>query len=301
MNQTQLIEELSAALDDATAPLHAPAGMAERARRQVRGRRFTRGLAATVPAVGLATGLVVTVGAPHKSVGTGSGASTARPRERQQPTTLTVAYVTERAIQAEQGLGSVIIKATENASVEWSDQTTRQFRYLNYGADGKLVSDELEWYSGDTIRNRIYVDYATKTWWRLAQKTSVTKAPPKVPTPLPAAQDNAHGRVIILGHRTVDGKDTIEVEYAPPHGFKRSASQGWATQYTWLDASTYRPVRTTIRDGLPNDNSPQTTDLAYLPATANLAVFTLSPPPGFKQVAPPLFNGDGQPGLGMIP
>jgi len=59
VNESQLISELSAALDDEAATVRAPAGAAERARTRARARRLRRGLAASVPAAGLAVGLVV--------------------------------------------------------------------------------------------------------------------------------------------------------------------------------------------------------------------------------------------------
>lgn len=62
MNESQLISELCAALDDEAASVRALAGTAERARKKARGRRLTGGLAASALVVGLALGLVVGVG-----------------------------------------------------------------------------------------------------------------------------------------------------------------------------------------------------------------------------------------------
>jgi hypothetical protein len=104
--------------------------------------------------------------------------------------------------------------------------------------------------------------------------------------------------VTILGHRKLAGNDTILVRYAPPRGFKPTASSLWPTEYVWLDPTSYLPVRTKIYGLGPVE----TMDIAYLPATrAGLAVFKLAPPAGFKRVAPPPFRGDGRPGLGQIP
>lgn len=79
MNESRLISELSAALDDEAATVRAPAGAAERARRRARVRQLRRGLAASVFAAGLAVGLVVTVSGVHAPAGRrGPGVGVAR-------------------------------------------------------------------------------------------------------------------------------------------------------------------------------------------------------------------------------
>ena len=65
MNESQLVSELSAALDDEAAMVRAPAGAAERARKRARARRLRPGLAASVSAAGLAAGLVVALSGGH--------------------------------------------------------------------------------------------------------------------------------------------------------------------------------------------------------------------------------------------
>ena len=309
MNETQLIDELSAALDDVTAPMRLPAGAAGRARARARRRRVTRGLAAAVPAAGLAAAaaLLLASGGPQPLLTRPGAGGHARPGAgAHNPAPLTVAYVTSQEKAAADGLSNVIIKTTQGGTVTWSDPAIRMNRYRVYGPGGKLASDELESLTGGVVKppaatgqaqHRLYVDYATRTWWRLTTRTGVLKDTP-VSGSLPVPENNAGGQVSILGHRTVDGQDTIEVKYAPPRGFRPTKSSLWPTEYVWLNATTYLPVRTEIYGVGPVE----TTDLAYLPATAaNLAIFRLTPPAGFTRVAPPPFRGDGQPGLGQIP
>src|SRR6266566_8921747 len=98
VNETQLIDELSAALDDVTAPLRLPAGAAGRARAGARRRLVTRGLAAAVPAAGLAAAAALLLAAGPQAPLTGPGAGgQARPGPgAHHPASLTVAYVTSQ-------------------------------------------------------------------------------------------------------------------------------------------------------------------------------------------------------------
>jgi hypothetical protein len=61
MNESQIIEDLRSALDDATSHVCARPGLAERARAGGRQRRAVRGLIAGLPAVALAAGVVFAV------------------------------------------------------------------------------------------------------------------------------------------------------------------------------------------------------------------------------------------------
>jgi hypothetical protein len=73
MNESQMIEDLRSALDDATSHVGARPGLAERARAGGRRRRTVRGLLAGVPAVALAVGGVFAV---HGSAPATTSAST---------------------------------------------------------------------------------------------------------------------------------------------------------------------------------------------------------------------------------
>lgn len=305
MNDTQLIEELNAALDEATAPQRLQAGAAERARARAR-RRLTGGLSAA--GLAAAAALLLAVVVPHHLQG--RTAVQGQPRSTKgapSAALLTVSYVTSREQAAARGLSNVILKATQNGQVTWSDPATEMNRYQVSGPDGKLISDELEQFTGGVIKppaavgqsqHRLYVDYATRTWWQLTAPAPKVMKDTPVSGSLPVPTDNSGGQVSILGHRTVDGQDTIEVKYAPPRGFKPTTYALWPTEYVWLNAASYLPVRTQIYGLGPV----QTTHWDYLPVTqANLAIFKLTPPAGFTRVAPPPFRGDGQPGLGQIP
>jgi hypothetical protein len=295
VNESQLISELCAALDDAAATVRAPGGTARRVRVRVRRRRLARGLAAGVPAAGLAAGLVVAA----------SGPAPVRPHaprvqataRTHQPPVLTVAYVTSRARSALSRARGLIAEIRGHGYVEWQDLSTAASRLEEFGADGRLVSDEMRTFSGRT-EQRVYVDYATRTWWRLLSQVPVVPEKPAPADGLPVPGDSASGQVSILGHRNLAGRDTILVQYAPPRGFRPSASAEWPTEQVWLDSATYLPLKTKITGIGPVEEQ----TLAWLQATSgNVARLSFTPPAGFRRVAPPPFRGDGRPGLGQIP
>ena len=295
MNESQLINELCAALDEATATVRAPAGAARRVRVRVRRRRLVRGLAAGVPAVGLAAGLAVALSGPQAPGR--HQAPQARTTAGTHPADfMTVGYVTRRAKAALSKVSGSIVESSARGYVEWQDVATGAGRLEEFGPGGRLVSNEIWTFSG-LAEHRIYVDYPPRTWWQLTSKVA---AVPKKPAAgiLPVSGDSAGGQVSVLGHRTLAGRDTILVQYGPPRGFKPTASALWATEQVWLDPTTYLPVHIKIFGAGPIEEQ----SLAYLPATPrNLARFAVTPPAGFRQVGPPPFRGDGRPGLGQIP
>jgi hypothetical protein len=309
VNESRLIEELRAALDEEAGPVRAPAGAAGRARARARRRRLAHGLAAGVPAAGLtaglAVGLVIALGGPRNpAVHPASPAGPAAQRTsdtpgagpRQTPV-LTVAYVTGRARAALDKASGSIVQTSGHGYVEWTDPASAAGRLEVLGRGGRLAADDGVTYAGNT-RLLIYVDYKTRTWWKLTSRVPVLPVKPAPPGVLPVTGNSASGQVTILGHRKLDGQDTILVQYGPPKGFKPTASASWPTERVWLDAATYLPARIKIFGA--GTQSEQ--NLAYLPVTpANLAKLTVTPPDGFKQVAPPPFRGDGRPGLGQIP
>jgi hypothetical protein len=307
VNESNLIAELRAALDDEAATVRAPAGAAERARTRARGRRLARGLAVGVPAAGLAAGLVLAFGAPHAPARLQPHAPLAHaPRGRIiagtiQTPLLTAAYVTARASAALNVLNKtpgLIVQASGHGYIQWSVLTTGAGRLEVFGTDGKLASDEMVTYRGNA-EHVIYVDYNARTWWQLASRVPVVPRKPSAGV-LPVAGDSASGRVEILGHTNLHGTDTILVRYGPPRGFKPTASASWPVEQVWLDATNFLPVRIEIF-GAGTDQVQSEQSLTYLQATpANLAKLTVTPPAGFKQVPPPPFRGDGRPGLGQL-
>lgn len=287
MNESQLIDQLSAAMDEAASTVRAPAGAAERARKTARRRRLGRGLAAGAPAVGLAAGLLVAVSSPGAPPAAHPASQAHTPlahTPREQSAVLTVAYVSSRASAALSRSSGLIVRTTVKGSVSWQDLATGAARYQQLGPGGKPGSDDITSFHGRT-EHRVFIDYTTRTWWQLTSKVPAVPAKPAPPGALPVAGNSASGQVTILGRRTLNGRDTILVRYGPPRGFKPSATQQWPTERVWLDAASYLPLRITITGA----GTAQEQNLTWLTATpANLAILRVTPPAGFKQVPPPL-------------
>ena len=296
MNESQLIDQIRDALDEEAAAIWAPAAVAAVARKRARGRRLTRGLVATASAFALGAGLVIAA-TGQQTPAVQSGRHAQASVGTHAPVAMTVAYVTKRARSALSQAKGYILVSRSRGLIQWSDTATGVTRQEIFGPGGTATAEETWTLSGSTLR-RTYIDYATRTWWRLTSKVAVT--PRKASQPgIPAPSDTARGRVTILGHRSLDSHDTILVLYAPPRDFKPSAAMQWPTEQIWYDASSYLPLRTKIT--YPG-GAVDTDSLTWLrPTRANLAKLSVSPPAGFTRVAPPPFRGDGQPGLGQVP
>jgi hypothetical protein len=180
LNESQLIDELNAALDDAAAAVRAPARAAQRARKKARARQLRRGLAAGVPAVGLAAGLAVAVIGPQGPAGLAAPRAQATTRTH-QPSVLTVAYVTSRAKSALSQASGWILESRGHGYIQWQDTATAASREETFGPGGKVTSDEAWVFSGSS-EHRTYVDYTKGTWWRLTSQ---------VPAQCPAARPPA--------------------------------------------------------------------------------------------------------------
>lgn len=134
MNESQLISELRAALDDAAATVRAPAGAAGRARRKARRQRLGRGLAVTVPAAGLAAVLAVAVNGPA-GPHTGAGRVTA--------VRLTAVQVLHRAAAAALS-GSAIVPRPDQfvywKTVDSGTGSTQTWRSVDGSRDGFVLA-----------------------------------------------------------------------------------------------------------------------------------------------------------------
>jgi hypothetical protein len=137
--------------------------------------------------------------------------------------------------------------------------------------------------SFQTKGDKVVVDYVGKTWYD-------AKDSPLMSDP----QDNPSLIAYYLKSKqwtarntTLNGLAAIELTLKDVVVQGKSTVNSW-TEYLWIDASTYLPLRDTETFGPPNMLSHGLTDWQYLPATpANLAALTPPVPAGFKHVAPP--------------
>jgi hypothetical protein len=99
------------------------------------------------------------------------------------------------------------------------------------------------------------------------------------------------GVITVVGHRSLNGRDTILLRVSAAYNLKRAgvrpgaAVPGDASSWIWIDATTYLVVQTKnfqlYRPGLP----PVVDHLTWLsPTPGNLALLTVTPPAGFTKI-----------------
>jgi len=283
MNDSQMIEDLRSALDDATSHVGARPGLAQRARAVGRRRRAVRGLLAGVPAVALVACVAFAVhGSAPAATSASVGGSTV-------PQVVTAAYVTKR-VEATLADASKYIIRTETNSYPggritgWTDPRSG----TEYDVQGAGSSRTLSWLSTYYVKDVLQfgetdVFYANSTWDEYVQHADGTSKPThalSVPGGDPAqlAQELKSGKFTIKGHGHVNGHDTIELwhDFGP---FE------WAI---WVDSTTFQPVRfarTLLVPAVPTDTT-VTYDEFWSPRTAALVNLVNNPkiPAGFKRV-----------------
>jgi hypothetical protein len=213
-----------------------------------------------------------------------------------QPQLHTAAYIVAKMKAAESANDAGVLYETDRApdattgavvhSQEWTIPGGTADRLETTDAAGNpihaYVSNDV--HGQDTV---VSVDYAAHTW----STTTYSDAPAGGSAPLPqspqqgASQlraDQASGKATVLGLTTVDGQNALEL---------KEGSLAAGEQLTWVDASTYLPIReldTAPGQPLSSDENIQA-DYQWLPATAaNLALVTPATaiPAGFTEVSP---------------
>jgi hypothetical protein len=305
MNESQLTDDLRAALDEATAGLRATPAMAVRARASGRRRRTTRGLLAGVPALALVAGAAVALhgSAPASSVSLRVGASG-------QPKAVTEAYVVKRAEAALANADNYILTETgigayERTESSMIDPRTSSF-YTRPGND--QVGQSATW-SGTYWRNgyqhfwAVDVNYTNRTWWSDDESSTGKSTPNTAPvTPGGSPSDFVKalkdGELKLSGRRAeINGRQAIELVAGPnlPSVVNMSSqlakkmlearakydkSHGGGSGY-WIDAQTYLLLRMGTGSGAVNET--------WTPRTPALTKLVNHPviPAGFKQVPAP--------------
>jgi hypothetical protein len=250
MSDTELIEELCWALDEATTGVWAGDDLARQARSRARRHRALRGLLAGVPAAGVAAGLLV--------AGLPGGASAPRVAPHPQR----AAYVTSHVEAALGHTSGSIVQTTfqpapGDVTTTWLDPVSEDSRQVTSGPDGQVITwtQTATTEAGRTVRLQTTVDERTRTWWTtdlpvtgpVARAPAVTAVPPATAVPAasaaaaaPAAASPAlimqaleQGQVTVTGQQQVDGKTAVVLRLIAAK----------AMAQLWVDRVTYRPVR----------------------------------------------------------
>jgi len=285
MSESQLADQVRAALDEETAGLRVPADAAARARSRGRRRRVGRGLLAVVPVAAVIVGVAATAhggSTPARETATVPSPS---------PAVQTDAYIVQQIKATLATANSYIIStaastAPGQVTTTYLDPVTGTTRSVVSGAGDKATywiqvhvsGDEDQWVT-------TYVDYTNHTWWtkdshsaRLGQDTSTLPVLNAETTPAQVSKALALGELGVAGKGTVNGHAAIELVYAG-----KLAARADAVHY-WVDARTYQPVQL----DMPPFTAASTITESWIPKSAANAAQTDKPqvPAGFRQVPP---------------
>ena len=311
MTDSELIEHLRAALDEEAADLRVLPGAALRARSRGRRRRATRGLFVGLPAVALATGLML---------GAQPGSAPAQP-------SVTADYVTTHAEAALDRADGYIERTTQQfpggsvttlrdpqtsvmeqtvivgarATVCWSTPSTpATTRAAKGGGDTKDLTGTPG--TGNTVFTGLWhntcVDHVARGWWEqdTQEPWPVAKQAAGgmvLPTPLsdPAQIEIAlkTGQVEILGRTVLAGRDAILLQVTTRAG---------AVTMLWIDGQTFQPIHVNLPGGtggptpvpIATDDSGAGLDVVWLPKTASLLAEVETPqiPADYTSITPPM-------------
>jgi hypothetical protein len=310
MTDSELIEHLRAALDDEAADLRVLSGAALRARSRGRRRRAVRGLFVGLPAVAVATGLVI---------GAQTGQAPGNP-------SITADYVTthaeaaldhadgyiERTTQQFPGGSITTLRDPQTSAMEqtiivgarvtvcWSAPSNPSAtKAPNSGTDTKNLTGAPG--TGNTAfdgswRNTC-VDHVARGWWEQAARepwpvarqaigSRTLLTPLSDPYQIEVALKS--GQVEVLGRGEMAGRDAILLQV--------TARAGGVTML-WIDAQTYQPIHVNLPDGTPGAtpvpdaaDTGAGLDVVWLPKTASLLAEVETPqiPADYVQTKPPL-------------
>jgi hypothetical protein len=275
MTDTELIEELRWALDEETTGVWAEDDLAARARSRARRRRTLRGLLASLPAAGVAAGLLV-AGLP------GGAATPAVPNPRH------AAYVTSHVEAALGQTSGYVMRTTFEPSpgattITWLDPLTGDTRQVTSGPGGQVTTWTRAVTRNDqAMQQQTTVDEGNRTWWTVAvavgaaaEKVPVATKDPSAASPALIIQALEQGQVTVAGQQKVDGKTAVVLRLMAEK----------AMAQLWVDRATYRPVRIVLGAGVGQ----YALNVAWVPRSAAMLATLSTPrvPAGYTGVTAP--------------
>jgi hypothetical protein len=251
------------------------------------------GVFAGVHGTGGASGPTAAGQAVAPRVGTSAGQSGAS----SAPSVMTVAYVTTRVKTALGNVDNYVVRDDQvqtgpggDSSVILTDPRTSNAYEVLHDSNGT----SLAWLSTYLVHRvltwkDIEADYSTHTWFDLVFHAagpiqgSTAGATSTVMTPAEIKAWLDSGLLKIVGHKVIDGHQTIGLRQPWVHGYREM----------WVDSTSFLPVRL-IQADFADQKGPLQNDIlidneSWLPRTPSLLneVNQVHIPAGFKQVAPP--------------
>jgi hypothetical protein len=285
MSESQLAEDVRAALDESTGGLRVPADAAARARTRGRRRRAGRGLVAVIPAAAVITGVAVFAhggSAPAREVSAAPSPTV---------TAQTDAYIARQVEAVLATANNYIIKTSATSdpgqiTTTYLDPAAGSTRSVVSGAGDKATYWVQTTVSGNEDHWRTtYVDDTNHTWWtktshsgQLGDDTSniLALSADSLPSQISQAMTRGDLRVAVKGQ--VNGHAAIELVYAG-----RLAAKADAVHY-WVDATTYQPIQIVS----PPFTAASTITESWVPKSPAIVAQTDKPqvPAGYRQVPP---------------
>ncbi len=313
--------ELRAIMTVSVSDIRMPADLLDRAVSRNRQRKARNRLAGAVGAAA-AVAVVATV------IAAVPGRSSGPPALRRQTTSLqarTAAYVLDRAAAAQvNSYRMVSVDQSTGSGLVYTDVATQQQRIVSALLDS---SGQPYFQIATAIGGGAYKEtdveyqhhvYSTFTTSSMDQGVHVTLSSflPLQTNPHPAVafkEALKAGIITVVGHRSLNGRDTILIRVKPTCGVKGRSAGTPACDYKasgpslarasliWIDASTYLVVQTEhFVPHLPGGSasvpggsvfgskvtwSPVVDHVTWLsPTPGNLALLTLTPPAGFTKI-----------------
>lgn len=280
---TEIENLIRESMNDFTAPLRVPAGLAMKAHQRHRRRTIVRRVTASGAAAAIATGALAAGGLAAPGRGGPPAPVTAHDAAYiiRQATKAMTQSQSNRVEFLQEAFYSSGTKASGHLEA-WIYQD-RSSAWV-YSADGRLELRSWTVTAHGTITT-ITVDYATRSWSQTTQP-----AIPLLPdcstrreatgSPISIQQLLACGTFVIAGHNDIGGVEAVKLTDTN-HG-----ARPWATT-VWVDPSTYLAVRLTDYHHGERVNQIDFRWLAPAPATVgNLAAPQI--PAGFLHVSGPL-------------
>lgn len=220
------------------------------------------------------------------------------------------AYVLNRAAAAQVNSYRMISvdRGSGLSGVIYTDVATQQQRVVSGLRDSSGEPYfQIEWAIGGGAWRETDVEYQHRVWSTFITSSMDHGTSATISSFLPL-QMNADpavafrkalkaGIITVVGHRNLNGRDTILIRVKPASAPRRSKIGQWPASWIWIDASTYLVVQTEHFIPRPPFSCKPSVRVCHAnwkpvfdyvtwlsPTRGNLALLTVTPPAGFTRI-----------------